>query len=155
MQNILSKFEPKMDNLLNILHEVQYHSNHSYISPQAISQIAKYLNTTKAAIYGVVEYYSMFSSRPRGKHVIRLCKSPICRMQKGQDMLNAIQKKLSIHTGGTTKDELFTLELSECLGHCDKAPVMMIDGDLYTQLTEAKIESILQSYKNQLHVADK
>ncbi len=147
IQDILKKHEASIDNLLMILHDVQNHSAQSYISESDIAAIAKYLNTTKAAIYGVVEYYSMFSSKPRGKYVIRVCKSPVCRMLGGQDILNSIQSTLNIPTNGTDAEKRFTLEVSECLGHCDKPPVMMINEDLHVNLTPEKIDSILNHYR--------
>jgi NADH-quinone oxidoreductase subunit E len=147
IQDILAKYEATPDKLLNILHDIQNQSEQSYISESDISALAKYLNTTKAAIYGVVEYYSMFSAQPRGKYVIRVCKSPICRMLGGQDMLNFIQSALNIPTNETDAEKLFTLEVSECLGHCDKAPVMMVNDELHVNLTPEKIDSILSQYR--------
>lgn len=147
IHDILAKYEASPDLLLNILHDIQNQSAQSYISESDISVLAKHFNTTKAAIYGVVEYYSMFSAQPRGKYVIRVCKSPICRMLGGQDILNSIQSALNIPTGGTDEENLFTLEVSECLGHCDKAPVMMVNDQLHANLTPEKIDSILHEYR--------
>lgn len=147
IHDILAKYEASPDQLLNILHDTQNHSAQSYISESDIAAIAKYINTTKAAVYGLVEYYSMFSSQPRGKYVIRVCKSPICRMLGGQDILNSIQSALNIPIGGTDEEKLFTLEVSECLGHCDKAPVMMVNDELHANLTPEKIDLILNKYR--------
>ena len=143
---IIKRYKPELSNLLNILHEVQNNSENNYISEEDVKVIAEYLNTTMAAIQGVVEYYSMFSNSKRGKYIIRLCKSPICRMFGAQDLLLHLQARLGIHVGETDDREIFTLELSECLGHCDKAPVMMINGDLHHSLDNEKIDRIIKEY---------
>jgi NADH-quinone oxidoreductase subunit E len=146
-REIISKYKADKDQLLMILHEVQNNHPQSYISEEDIILIANHLNTTKAAVYGVVEYYSMFSSKPRGKHIIRVCKSPMCRMLGSTDVLSLLQQELGVPVNHTTSDKLFTLELSECLGHCDKAPVMMIDEYLYSRLNEAKIRHSLDYFR--------
>ncbi|HKK67107.1 MAG TPA: NAD(P)H-dependent oxidoreductase subunit E [Bacteroidales bacterium] len=146
-REIISKYKADKDQLLMILHEVQNNHPQSYISEEDIILIAKHLNTTKAAVYGVVEYYSMFSSKPRGKHIIRVCKSPMCRMLGSADVLTFLQQELGVPVNHTSSDGMFTLELSECLGHCDKAPVMMIDEYLYSRLSEAKIRHSLDYFR--------
>ena len=148
-QEILSKYKPKRDNLLLMLHAIQHNNAGNHITRSDIRQVASYLNTTTASVYGVVRYYSMFSMTPRGKYIIRFCKSPLCRMVGAFDLLKSLEKQLSIRMGETTSDMMFTLEPSECLGQCDKAPVMMVNEQIYTNLDESRLEDILKDLKKQ------
>ena len=145
-QQILSKYNPTKDNLLLILHDIQNQTPGNYIKEESLKEVARFLNITYSSIYGVATYYSMFSLKKRGKHLIRLCKSPLCRMVGIEDVVTTIKEELNIAFGQTTKDEMFTLEPSECLGHCNKAPAMLIDDELFTNLNPKKIQDILRKY---------
>ena len=147
-EQILLKYKPNKDNLLNILHEVQDNSSQNFISKEDILKICKYLNITQSHIYGVIGYYSMLSSEPRGKHLIRVCKSPICQMHKSINILNFLLEYLEIGINQTSKDGLFTVEKTECLGCCDKAPALMIDKKLCTSMTIDSVKSIIEKLKN-------
>ncbi len=145
---LISDFEPTNDNMLNILHRLQNNNPNNYLTTEDLKLVAEYLNTTYSSVYGVAKYYSMFSLKPRGKNIIRLCKSPVCHMISSKSMIEIIENVLDIKMGGTTSDMLFTLEPSECLGHCAHAPVMMINEQMFTDLTEDKIKEILEKIKN-------
>jgi len=145
---ILHKYPPLRDNLLMILHELQSAEPRNYVSPGAVEAVAAYLNTTLAAVYGVVGYYSMLSSEPRGRHIIRVCNSPVCRMYGSFDLLEELQRQLGVSLGGTTTDAEFTLETSECLGNCHHAPSLMIDAVLYSAVRRETLEGILARIRN-------
>ncbi len=144
---IILKFKPEQDNMINILHELQNSNPENFLTTEDIKLVAEYLNVTYSSVYGVVTYYSMFSLKPRGKYVIRVCKSPLCHMVSEDIVLTEIEKNIGIGLGETTKDKMFTIEASECLGHCAKAPVMMINGKVYKELDPMKIKNIIQSIK--------
>ena len=146
-QEIISKHKPTQDNLLNILHDLQNNNPENYITTKAMDLVARYLNMTKSSVYGVVDYYSMLSLKPRGKYIIRLCISPVCHIKKAGGMISHLEKVLGIKTGETTSDKLFTLEVAECLGQCQEAPSMMINEKVYNNLTEARIREIISLYK--------
>jgi len=148
-QEILRKYLPERDQMLLMLHEIQQNNPGNNITPGDIRQVAEYLNTTSASVYGVVRYYSMFSMVPRGKYVIRFCKSPLCRMVGAFSLIKSLEKILSIRVGETTSDMLFTLEPSECLGHCDKAPVMMINDRMHVDLDEARVQEVIGQIREQ------
>ncbi len=145
---ILKKFMPKMENLLLILHELQRRNPMNYIQKNDIEAVAKYLNTTTATIYGVVRYYSMFSAKPRGKHIIRLCVSPVCRMKGSQGILDVLKKELDVQPGATTEDGEFTLEFTQCLGQCQHSPVMMVDADIHGELTPEKTGQTIRDIRD-------
>jgi NADH-quinone oxidoreductase subunit E len=149
-RDILHKFPPSMENVLLILHEFQNSNPHHYLSENDLAMIAEYLNVPYSSIYGVVSYYSLFSLTPRGKHIIRLCNSPVCQMTNSNDILAQLRKNLKIDIGETSADGLFTLETTECLGQCDSAPGMSIDEVYYGNLTAKKTRHILKDYQNQI-----
>ena len=146
-QEILQKYPPTRDHLLLILHEIQKNNPGNNITPGDIRQVATYINTTTASVYGVVRYYSMFSLHSRGKYIIRFCKSPLCAMVGAFNLIHSLEKELGIQIGETTSDMLFTLEPSECLGHCDKAPVMMVNDTMYYNLDDSRLIHIIQYFR--------
>lgn len=144
---ILKKFSPEHENMLNILHAMQDNNPHNYLGSDELKAVAAYLNTTLSHVYGVATYYTMFSVKPRGKYIIRACNSPVCLMEGSLNVLDELKKLLAIDIGETTADRLFTLEMSECLGQCARAPVMMINQEIYGNLDRKMISGIIQDLK--------
>jgi len=142
-----------MENVLLILHELQSHSPRNYLSEMDLGLVAAYLNTTLGTVYGIASYYSMFSVKPRGKHIIRICRSPVCHQAGGMDLLAELNQMLSIDLGETTDDHRFTLESTECLGQCDVAPVMMVDEIPYGNLTREKVRAVIRQFRHPRHSA--
>lgn len=145
--DILNKFKPTRDNLLLILHDIQNNNPQQYISVDDIKAIAKYLNVTYSLVYGVVTYYSMFSLKPRGKYIFRICNSPVCHMKGSTEIIEEVKNHLSINEGETTPDGLFTLETTECLGKCNAAPAMIINEDFQGFLSPERIKSVIEKNK--------
>ena len=138
-----------MENVLLILHEFQNNNPRHYLSEKDLAMIAGYLKAPYSSIYGVVSYYTLFSLMPRGKHIISVCNSPVCRMADSNEILAELRSYLGIDVGATTADDVFTLETTECLGQCDSAPGMSIDTQYFGNLTARKIKHILKDYQNQ------
>lgn len=144
---ILKQFGKRDENLLNILHALQNNNPQNYLDQEDLKKTAEYLNVTYSHVYGVVSYYTMFSLKPRGKYIIRVCDSPVCNMVKSTEVINEIKNLLSINVNETTLDKRFTLELSECLGRCGTAPSMMINKDVIGNLDLVDLKSIFEKYK--------
>ncbi len=142
-QEIFSKYTPTRDNLIYILHDIQDSHPQHYISEEAVQAVSDYLSLPANHIYGVLTFYSMYSTTPRGKYIIRLCESPHCYIRGSENILRKLKNTLNVSIGNTSKDGLFTLELCACLGVCGNAPVMMINDDVYGDLTEDKVDDIL------------
>ena len=145
--DILHKYPPSMENVLLILHEFQNNNPRHYLPEKDLAMIAEYLSVPYSSIYGLVSYYTLFSLTPRGKHIIRICNSPVCKMAGYNDILAELHKNLKIGSGETTPEGLFTLETTECLGQCDTAPGLSIDKAYYGDLNPKKVETILQKYQ--------
>ena len=145
--DIIARYPPYKDNLLLILHELQNGNQQHYLSDEDLKAVAEYLNITLAEVYGVATYYSMYSLEPRGRHIIRVCKSPVCDMLGSAAVTNRLQQLLGIRTGETTADGLFTLEESACLGCCNSAPSMIIDEEYFGALDDVRLTTILERYR--------
>ncbi len=148
LDNLLNKYKQEKENALMILHDIQDNNPLNYIPEEALKQTAEYLNMTLAEIYGLVKYYTMFSLKPRGRHVIRICRSPVCRMMGGNFLLDTLTDKLKIGINEITEDGLFSIEYCECLGHCHESPVMMINQKIYGNLNESKINELINDIRS-------
>ncbi len=146
-EKIFEKYSPEKENLIYILHEIQDNHPQQYVSEDAVTAVSEYLKIPRAHIYGVLTFYTMFSTKPRGKNVIRLCESPPCFLKGSEKVLRKLRDVLDVKVGETTPDGLFTLELCACLGVCGNAPVMMINEDVYGNLTDTKVEEIIKKIK--------
>ena len=146
-KEICSKYAPTKDNLIYILHEIQDTHPQHYISEEAVEAVSEYFKIPSNHTYGVLTFYTMYSTKPRGKNIIRLCESPPCYIKGSDNIMRKLRTELGVEEGGTTKDGLFTLELCACLGVCGNAPVMMINDDVYGDLTEEKVEEILEKVR--------
>lgn len=144
---LLKKYSPRRENLLMILHELQNADPQHYLSNETLQNVADYLNITSGEVMGIVGYYSMLSNSPRGKYVIRLCTSPVCRMLGSIDLLEELKAILEIDVDETSSDELFTIEKTECLGNCHNGPSMMINEVLYSNLETEKMHQIIDGLR--------
>ncbi len=138
----------KGDMLLSALHATQELFDNS-IPLEAAKAISDELDVKVERIYELATFYSMYSTKPRGKHLIRLCESLPCHVIEGPKITKKLKEILNVDFGQTTKDGLFTLETTSCLGICGVGPVMMIDDETYGNLTPEKIESIVQKYRGE------
>jgi NADH:ubiquinone oxidoreductase subunit E len=104
------------------------------------------LGLSVSEVYGVTTFYSFLTTKPSGKHVIRVCKSVPCCMKDAEMIIDWINTELEINPSETTSDGRFSFELTNCIGACDVAPSMLIDDNVYGHLTHQKISEILKSY---------
>jgi len=144
IKEIIHKYGNKRENLLQILHDIQNQSLQNYISEENIKTLSEKMKIPISDIKGTASFYTMYSFVPRGKYIIRVCESPPCYLLGAQTIFEAIETKLGIKEGETTKDGLFTLEGTSCLGICGVAPAMMINDEAYGNLNEKKINEILE-----------
>jgi NADH:ubiquinone oxidoreductase subunit E len=111
-----------------------------------MTDTAQSMNLSVSDVYGVATFYSFLSTRPTGANIIRVCKSLPCYIKNSLTILQCIEDLLGIKPGETTSDRLFTLELANCIGACDRAPAMLINNEVHGNLTPKKISKILKSY---------
>jgi NADH-quinone oxidoreductase subunit E len=118
-----------------------------FLNDEVIREIAARLELTELDVRNVISYYSMLTTRQRGKYNVQVCTNIACMVRGGEEMLEHCKQKLGVGHKGTTEDGLFTLEEVECIGACSWAPAMQINFDFHENLTPAKIDGILEQYK--------
>jgi len=132
----------------NIIEELQdTQREKGWISKTDISKISEKLKVPESEIYGVATFYSAFNLEKKGSHIISICQGTACHVKGGQNLLNAAKNILNIDIGETTPDGKFSLQRVACLGCCSLAPVMMVDGKIYGNLTMKKLENIIKDLK--------
>ena len=118
-----------------------------WISDANLGEIASLLGMTPAELDAVATFYSFIFRKPVGRHVIAVCDSMVCWSLGYEPLRELLREKLGIGLGETTQDDRFTLLPAACLGACDRAPVMLVDEDLYGPLTAEMMDGILERYK--------
>ncbi len=129
---------------IEALKVVQAHRR--WISDESLKEVAEYMEMTPEELDSVATFYNLLFRRPVGRHIILVCDSISCWVMGYDKLREALTKKLSIQYGQTTPDDRFTILPNCCLGCCDRAPALMIDGDLYTDVKIDQLDSILQKY---------
>ncbi len=133
------------DNLLVLLKETQ--NKFGYLSQELLAELAQNLGLPISDVYGVATFYSFLSTKPLGRNVIRVCKSLPCYLKNSQPIVDCIAQEIGVKPGETTADGRFSFQLTNCIGACDKAPAMMINHDVYGDLTPEKIAEVLARYQ--------
>lgn len=127
--------------LLPILQAIQ--REHSSITDFAQQEVARLLDIHPVEVYSVISFYSFLHTKPRGKNIVRLCKTIVCDMAGKKSVEEAIKCELGIKFGETTKDKRITLEYTNCLGMCDAGPAMIVNERVYIKLDPEKAVNIL------------
>jgi len=142
---LIGKYDCNKNNLIPLLHDLQ--AELGYLSPEVMETVAEQLGTTVGQVHGVVTFYSMFYTKPQGKFVVRLCDSPPCHIGGSKAIRDAVSKELGIGEVETSRDGNFTLEIVSCMGLCGVAPAIMVNDDVYGNLTPDMIPGILGKYE--------
>lgn len=130
--------------LLPVLKQIQ--KEKKGLSVADLEDLSVRLDLPNNEIYGVTSFYSRLSLKPRGRYVIRICRSLPCHLQEAGMVVQTVRLVLGIGPGELTRDGRFSFEMTDCFGACDQAPAMMIDNQVYGQLTPEKIEGILKGF---------
>ena len=145
VKELTQKYGKDRKSLLPILQEIMRQEH--YLSQEALVEVAKALDIPSADVFGTASFYSFMAFKPQGKYTIRICKTIVCDMKGKDEIIETIENCLGIKVGETTSDKKFTLLTTNCLGHCGNGPAMLINDDVYTDLTPVKVREILKTYK--------
>lgn len=145
IKEIKNKYPDPQFCLLPTLHIIQ--REHGWISPVSLEAVGEILNIPKTTLKGVSTFYSMFTHKPMGRHMIQLCTNVACMIMGGEKLLDTLKKRYGIEPNTTTPDNRFSLVIMECIGACDTAPAMIVNANLHGNLTEQNIIEILEKYK--------
>ena len=108
--------------------------------------VASELDLSAAEVYGTASFYTFLDTEPRGKNIIRICKTISCHMKGKDEIIEAMESTLKIKVGETTHDKKFTLLTANCLGWCHKGPVMLVNDVVFPELTSEKALEVIEGY---------
>src|SRR6184192_1502209 len=117
-----------------------------YLSEEVIAELAGRLELTELDIRNVISYYSMLTTKPRGRYNVQICTNIACMLRGGEELLEHCEKRLGVGHKETTSDGLFSLEEVECIGACSWAPAAQVNYDFHENLTAEKMDAILEGY---------
>lgn len=117
-----------------------------FLSDEGIHEIAKRLELTELDVRDVISYYSMLTTRPRGKYNVQICTNIACMLRGGEELYEHCEKKFGVKHKGTTADGMFSLEEVECIGGCSWAPAVQVNYDFHENLTIEKLDKVLEHY---------
>ena len=144
IDEILAKYKDRSE-LIDILEEVQ--EAFGYVSEDNMRRIEQSLKIPMVDIYGVATFYAAFRLKPAGRHVIKVCSGTSCHVKGAAALHSYFEEKLGVRDGETTKDGRFTFERVNCIGACAYAPAMLIDDNVFGELTKEKIDQVLEQFK--------
>lgn len=137
----------KRESLMPILQAVV--RSERFLSEEAMVAIAKELDISTADVYGTASFYTFMDTTPKGKNIIRVCKTITCHMKGKDAVIAALEDLLNLKLGDNTSDGKFSLLQANCLGWCHKGPVMLINDEVYPEVTPQSAVEILQEYLKQ------
>jgi len=140
--SIKEKEEISKKNVLGALKEMQ--RRYGYLPEKEVIELSKKINVPVVEIYSAATFYSMLSVDKKGKKVVRVCNSPSCYLNGSLNVLKEVEKLLGVGVGERSKDGKFSLELTSCIGCCDKAPAIMINDELIVNVTKEKLKELLK-----------
>jgi len=149
---VIEKYGKSKGNLINVLQDMQ--EIYGYLPLSAMDYLAEKTENKKATIYGVATFYTQFRLNPIGKYLILQCQGTACHVNGSKEVSKAICEELGIKPGETSEDGLFTIEDVACLGCCSLAPVMMINGEAYGNLTPGKAVKVIKDLRKKVIEGD-
>jgi NADH-quinone oxidoreductase subunit E len=145
----VKKFPPdrKRSAVIAALHAVQ-HENHGFLTAELMDAVAQYLGLPNIQVYEVASFYSMFETKPVGRHHVSICTNISCMLRGSQQIVDHVEKKLGIKVGESTSDgRIYLKREEECLAACVNAPMLMVDHVYHEHLTAEKVDKILDDLK--------
>ena len=141
IEEVQKKYPTKRSAVLPSLHLAQ--EEHGHLTKESMAQIAKILSVPPVQVYESATFYTMYNKKPVGRHHIQVCTNLSCSLLGAEHVVEYISQKIGIPSGRTSTDHKFTLSKVECLGSCGTAPMMQIGDEYYEDLTEEKIDNII------------
>ncbi|NLN71068.1 MAG: NADH-quinone oxidoreductase subunit NuoE [Chloroflexi bacterium] len=144
IREIVEKIGSTRADLIPVLQEIT--NKFGYISQLAIKELSDLMSLPTKEILSVATFYRMLSTQPRGEHIIQFCESAPCHVVGGREVFSALQDALGLEPGQTSADNKWTLLTTSCLGVCGIGPVILVDTDMYGNVTSDQVKNILSRY---------
>jgi len=142
IEDIQKKYPTRRSAVLPSLYVAQ--REQGYLTQEAMAEIARILDIPPTQVYESATFYTMYNKKPVGKYHVQVCANLSCSLLGADHLVEYLSGKLGIKTGETTEDKKFTLSTVECLGSCGTAPMLQLNDDYHENLTEEKIDKILE-----------
>lgn len=157
LDKLITKYRGKPGELLGLLEETQSSNPYNYLTTAALEYVAQKTGAPLSRIYSIVTFYSFFNLKPQGEHYICICRGTACHTRRSKHLLDFLRKYLELGEAQgsgesekvflTSKDNKFTVKTVACLGQCALAPVVEIDGKIYSRVTEEMLRRIVDDIR--------
>ncbi|BEP29164.1 NADH-quinone oxidoreductase subunit NuoE [Helicovermis profundi] len=147
LQSYIDTLDDKQGSLIHVLHKAQH--LFGFLPKEVQLFVARRLDLPAAKVFGVVSFYSYFTQKPVGKHVISVCMGTACFVKGAENIIDVFKDELGIKVGETTEDKMFTLKDIRCIGACGLAPVVMIGEKVFGHVKKEDVIDIISSYKEE------
>lgn len=144
---VLERYPREASSMIAVLQDLQEELR--YLPREVLDRVAVTLGTPRTQVYHVATFYKAFSLKPRGKHTISICRGTACHVKGVEKIADMLRALLEVEEGETTGDGLFTVQSVRCLGCCSLAPAIMIDREVYGQVTPARLGKIVKQYRKE------
>lgn len=152
---VIKKHRGKHGSVLKILEEIQENNKHKYLSEETLKYLSRKMPIALSRLFSVVTFYSFFNLQPQGKYIITICRGTACHTRGSKRLLDHLKSYLGIEGDSegdeqdslTTEDKKFTIRTVACFGQCALAPVIAIDGIIFSHMTKEKLYNLLKSFK--------
>lgn len=145
LENFIDNLETTKGTLIEILHKAQ--NIFGYLPREVQLFVARKLGIPGAEVFGVVSFYSYFTTKPGGKHTISVCMGTACFVRGADKIIEKFKEKLNVESNEVTEDGLFTLKDVRCIGACGLAPVVTVDDKVYGRVKEEDLDDIISTYR--------
>lgn len=142
---VIQRYANEPGQLIRILQKAQ--ELFGYLPEEVQAYIAEKTGNPVSEVNGVVTFYSLFNTEPKGKHTFNLCMGTACYVKGSQELMDKLKEQFKIDEGETTKDRLFSLKSTRCIGACGLAPILVVDGEVYGKASPGEIAKIIQKYR--------
>lgn len=146
LEEFINSLPDKKGALIEVLHKAQH--IFGYLPEEVQTFVAGKLNIPTSKVFGVVSFYSYFTTTPRGEYVVNVCMGTACFVRGAAKVLSEFEKQLGVKVGQTTPDEKFTIEVLRCVGACGLAPVVTVNDRVYGHVTPNDVKKILTEYQD-------
>lgn len=142
-KEIVARYNSEKSSLIAILQDIQ--EAYRYLPKDVLAYVSGELLVPLTRIYEVATFYKAFSLSPQGEHIVKLCLGTACHVRGAANILDKLERELSLKPGQTSSDYKFTLETVNCVGACALGPVMVVDGEYHGQVNLKKVDKVVGS----------
>lgn len=141
LEDFIQQIDAGESDLIAVLHRAQH--IFGYLPEEVLAFIADRIGVPKSKVFGVVSFYSYFTTTPRGKNVVNVCMGTACFVRGADKILRELESQLRLKSGETSIDKLFTLDSLRCVGACGLAPVVMVNEKVYGRVKPEEVKKII------------